>query len=114
MSGFDSPNRRSQPYFERIAAAQHFPLTPQMAAAPGMPSLTAPVLEQADRRFDQMTGRVAEMERRLNILDQGVMAIKTQADQKVNEITKKVSNMEGVLSKEGSEMKEEVKHMKNI
>ena len=76
-----------------------------------MPSLTAPVLEQADRRFDQMTGRVVEMERRLNILDQGVMAIKTQADQKVDEIIMKQQTEEvrvGVVEQEI------VKHMADM
>ena len=46
-----------------------------------------PVLEQADRRFDQLTSKVVVIEQKLSVLDQGIMSIKTQAGQKADEIT---------------------------
>ena len=112
MSSFDSPERQSRSlFFGRAAPAQQFPLTPQMVARSGMPALTAPALEQADRRFDQMISKVTEMEQKLTILDQGVMAIKTQADQKVDELTKK-QQVEEV--RVGVVEQEVVKHMTDM
>ena len=113
MSSFDSPQRQGrslqgQPFYGRAAPAQQFPLTPQMAA---MPALTGPVLEQADRRFDQMTNKVQELEQKVNLTEQAVMAIKQQADQKVDEIAVKQRSDEVRI---GLIEQEIIKHMADM